>query len=76
MTKSYDNPGKVNVDQVLDTAKSVTSTAHKDGTIHTTVIFKDANRRFSYDENPDGSLANVHSTNQSNNSHTTYKDRK
>jgi len=74
MSKSNNyNPGTVNVSQVLETSRGVSSTQRRDGSIHTTAYDRERNARVSYDEAPDGTISRVHSTRQSDNSHTTYK---
>ena len=76
MGKNNYNPGNVNTDMVIDNADGVNSVRRDDGSIHNTVYDKGENRRFSWNENPDGSTSEPHSTNQNNNSHNTYKGTK
>ncbi len=73
MTKNSYNPGNVNTNSVLDNAKGVNSSINSNGTVHTSVYDKESNRRVSWDEENDGSITNVHSTNQKNNRHRDYK---
>ena len=64
MAKYY-NPGTVDVERaaegILDNGGGMTSRREGDH-IHNTAYSKDENRRLSWDEYPDGSIRNVHSS--------------
>ena len=51
----------------------VKSTVRSDGSIHHTVYDKERNKRVSRDEKRDGTITNVHSTDQNKGGHITYK---
>lgn len=71
----HDNPGKVNVERaaegILDAGGGMTSRQQGDH-IHNTAYSKTENRRLSWDEHPDGSISNVH-TSKNGRSYTQYK---
>lgn len=71
-----DNPGRVDVERaaegILDNGGGVNST-QKDGYIHNTAYSKDTDRHLSWDENPDGSVKDVHSS-KDGRPNTQYKD--
>lgn len=46
---------------------------NRDGSIHYTNFNRDTNSRTSYDEYRDGSVRNIHSTDQNNNKHTQHE---
>lgn len=70
----YSNPGKVDVERaaegILDSGGGMTS-RRKDDHIHNTAYSKDQNRRLSWDQYPDGSVKNVH-TSKNGRSNTQY----
>lgn len=72
----YSNPGKVDVERaaegILDGGGGMTS-RQKDGYIHNTAYSKDSNERLSWDEYPDGSIRNVH-TSRDGSSYMQYDD--
>lgn len=72
MSKNY-NPGNVNTNRVIDNADGVNSRTGSDGKIHNTAYDKNSNSRLSWNEKPDGTITDVHSTRQDDNSHTDYK---
>ena len=73
MSKHY-NPGNVDVERateaILDSGGGMNST-QRDGYIHNTVYSKNDNRRLSWDEYPDGTVDNVH-TSRNGRSYTEY----
>ena len=70
----YSNPGKVDVERaaegILDNGGGMTS-RRKDDHIHNTAYSIDQNRRLSWDQYPDGSVKNVH-TSKNGRSNTQY----
>ncbi|MBR3270057.1 hypothetical protein IKG07_02300 [Candidatus Saccharibacteria bacterium] len=70
----YSNPGKVDVERatesILDNGGGMNSHWQGDH-IHNTVYSKDENRRLSWDEYPDGSIRDVH-TSKGGRSYTEY----
>lgn len=73
MAKYY-NPGKVDVERaaegIIESGGAITS-KQRDGYIHNTAYSKDENRRLSWDEYPDGSVKDVH-TSKGGRSYTEY----
>jgi len=71
----YDNCGKINPEKIIESTIAsgggVTS-RQKDDHIHNTAYSKDG-RRISWDEYPDGSIKDVHSS-KDGRSYTQYKD--
>ena len=70
MTK-YSNPGIVNTAHVRATSDGVTERKCPSGDTHVTA-YTTGGRRISWDEKPDGTIANVHSTN-ADGDHVNYK---
>ncbi len=70
----YDNPGKVDVERaaegILDNGGGMTSSWKGDHT-HNTAYSKDEDWHLSWDEYPDGTVANVH-TDKDGRSYTQY----
>lgn len=71
----FNNPGTVNVEKaaegIVAAGGGITSRTKSDGTIHNTAYSKDENRRLSWDEHPDGSISDVH-TSKGGRSYTGY----
>lgn len=72
----HENPGKVDVEKaaesILENGGGMTSRQTDNG-IHNTVYSEDDNRRLSWDERPDGSITNVH-TSKNGRSYMQYSD--
>ena len=72
----FSNPGKVDVERaaegILDNGGGMTS-RREDDHIHNTAYSKENGQRLSWDEYPDGSIKNVH-TSKGGRSYMQYED--
>ena len=61
----YSNPGKVNIENVISSTLANgggMNSTQKDGYVHNTVYSRGNDWHLSWDQRPDGSVENVHST--------------
>ena len=70
--KKVNTMGYISNVELLKNSGTVVEKENEDGSTHTTVYNEAHNWRVSWDKDPKGNISNIHSTNQSNNTHINY----